>query len=48
MLPPTKYARVGLHTGEYVIGEKISGLAGHIGARIAGLAPPARCWCRRQ
>jgi pimeloyl-ACP methyl ester carboxylesterase len=31
--------RVGLHTGECLIGEKISGLAVHIGARVAGLAP---------
>lgn len=33
--------RVGLHTGECVIsGEKISGVAVHIGARVASLAPP--------
>ena len=33
-------ARVGLHTGECVVGgEKVSGLAVHIGARVAGLAP---------
>lgn len=33
-------ARVGLHTGECVVsGEKIAGLAVHIGARVAGLAP---------
>lgn len=32
--------RVGLHTGECVVGgEKISGLAVHIGARVASLAP---------
>lgn len=32
--------RVGLHTGECVVGgEKVSGLAVHIGARVAGLAP---------
>ena len=32
--------RVGLHTGECVVsGEKIAGLAVHIGARVAGLAP---------
>ena len=32
--------RLGLHTGECVVGgEKISGLAVHIGARVAGLAP---------
>ena len=34
--------RVGLHTGECLIGEKISGLAVHIGARVAGLAPAGR------
>jgi len=34
--------RVGLHTGECVIGEKISGLAVHIGARVAGLAPAGK------
>lgn len=33
-------ARVGLHTGECVVsGEKIAGLAVHIGARVAALAP---------
>jgi class 3 adenylate cyclase len=33
--------RVGLHTGECVIsGEKIAGVAVHIGARVAALAPP--------
>jgi class 3 adenylate cyclase len=32
--------RIGLHTGECVVGgEKISGLAVHIGARVAALAP---------
>lgn len=32
--------RIALHTGECVVGgEKISGLAVHIGARVAGLAP---------
>ncbi len=31
--------RVGLHTGECLLGEKLSGLAVHIGARVAGLAP---------
>lgn len=36
-------ARVGLHTGECVVGgEKISGLAVHIGARVAGLAPAGK------
>ena len=35
--------RVGLHTGECVVGgEKISGLAVHIGARVAGLAPAGK------
>lgn len=35
--------RVGLHTGECVMGgEKISGLAVHIGARVAGLAPAGK------
>jgi class 3 adenylate cyclase len=34
--------RVGLHTGECVIGEKISGIAVHIGARVAGLAPTGK------
>ena len=33
--------RAGLHTGECeVIGEKIGGIAVHIGARVAGLAKP--------
>jgi pimeloyl-ACP methyl ester carboxylesterase len=36
-------ARLGLHTGECVVGgEKISGLAVHIGARVAALAPAGR------
>ena len=35
--------RVGLHTGECVVGgDKISGLAVHIGARVAGLAPAGK------
>ena len=35
--------RVGLHTGECVVGgEKISGLAVHIGARVAWLAPAGK------
>lgn len=35
--------RLGLHTGECVVGgEKVSGLAVHIGARVAGLAPAGR------
>ncbi len=34
--------RVGLHTGECLVGEKISGIAVHIGARVAGLAPAGR------
>jgi class 3 adenylate cyclase len=35
--------RVGLHTGECIVGgEKISGLAVHIGARVAGLAPAGK------
>jgi len=34
--------RLGLHTGECVIGDKISGLAVHIGARVAGLAPAGK------
>ena len=34
-------ARAGLHTGEVeAIGEKVSGLAVHIGARVAGVAAP--------
>jgi class 3 adenylate cyclase len=34
--------RVGLHTGECeVIGEKVGGIAVHIGARVAGLAEAA-------
>ena len=33
--------RAGLHTGECeVIGEKVGGIAVHIGARVAGLAKP--------
>jgi class 3 adenylate cyclase len=33
--------RAGLHTGECeIIGEKLSGIAVHIGARIAALAAP--------
>jgi len=36
-------SRVGLHTGECIVGgEKISGLAVHIGARVAGLAPAGK------
>jgi pimeloyl-ACP methyl ester carboxylesterase len=36
-------ARLGLHTGECVVGgEKISGLAVHIGARVAALAPAGK------
>ena len=33
--------RAGVHTGECeVIGEKLDGIAGHIGARIGALAAP--------
>jgi class 3 adenylate cyclase len=33
--------RAGLHTGECeVVGEKVGGIAVHIGARVAGLAKP--------
>src|SRR5262245_7882373 len=40
MKPLGLSVRVGLHTGECVIsGEKISGVAVHIGARVAALAP---------
>ena len=40
MRPLGLSVRVGLHTGECVIsGEKISGVAVHIGARVASLAP---------
>jgi class 3 adenylate cyclase len=40
MKPLGLSVRVGLHTGECVIsGEKISGVAVHIGARVASLAP---------
>ncbi|HEY2558154.1 MAG TPA: adenylate/guanylate cyclase domain-containing protein [Caldimonas sp.] len=36
-------SRLGLHTGECIVGgEKISGLAVHIGARVAGLAPAGK------
>ena len=39
--------RAGLHTGEVeVIGDKVEGIAVHIGARIAGHAGRARWWCR--
>jgi pimeloyl-ACP methyl ester carboxylesterase len=37
--------RAGLHTGECeVIGDKLGGLAVHIGARVAAAAPPAEVW----
>ena len=41
MKPLGLSVRVGLHTGECAIsGEKIAGVAVHIGARVAALAPP--------
>jgi class 3 adenylate cyclase len=37
--------RAGLHTGECeVMGDKLGGLAVHIGARVAGLAGPGEVW----
>lgn len=37
--------RAGLHTGEVeLIGEKIGGIAVHIGARVAALAAPGEVW----
>ncbi len=37
--------RAGVHTGECeVIGDKLGGIAVHIGARIAGLAPAGEIW----
>lgn len=37
--------RQGLHTGECeALGEKMAGLAVHIGARVAALAPPDEIW----
>jgi pimeloyl-ACP methyl ester carboxylesterase/class 3 adenylate cyclase len=37
--------RQGVHTGECeAIGEKMAGLAVHIGARVAALAPPGEIW----
>jgi pimeloyl-ACP methyl ester carboxylesterase len=37
--------RQGLHTGECeAIGERMAGLAVHIGARVAALAPPGEIW----
>ena len=39
--------RTGLHTGECEqLGDKLSGIAVHIGARVAAHAAPARCWSR--
>ena len=38
--------RAGPHTGECeLIGEDIGGMAVNIGARISGVAEPARFWC---
>jgi class 3 adenylate cyclase len=37
--------RQGVHTGECeVVGEKVAGLAVHIGARVAALAAPGEVW----
>jgi class 3 adenylate cyclase len=37
--------RQGVHTGECeAIGDKMAGLAVHIGARVAALAPPGEIW----
>jgi class 3 adenylate cyclase len=37
--------RAGLHTGECeIMGNKLGGLAVHIGARVAGTAPPTEVW----
>jgi pimeloyl-ACP methyl ester carboxylesterase len=37
--------RAGLHTGECeVMGERVGGIAVHIGARVAGLAGPGEVW----
>ena len=41
--------RAGLHTGEVeVMGERLGGIAVHIGARVAALASPPRYWFRAQ
>jgi len=37
--------RAGVHTGEVeLMGDRVGGIAVHIGARVAGTAGPARCW----
>ena len=47
LAPISAEVRAGLHTGEIeLLGDDVAGLAVHIGARVASLAGPGRCWCR--